>query len=72
MKDGAKIGSAAIFKDKEYLRWLPDRSSIYDAEIVAISLTLDIIKDKHNKIILFSVVTALRNKDTKNPLITEN
>lgn len=36
-KEGDKVGCAVIFKEKVYLRQLPDKSLIYSDEIAAIS-----------------------------------
>ena len=52
------------------------KSSIFTAEVCAIDLALNIIsRDKHNKFIIFSdllsLLTSLRNKKLKNPLIVK-
>ena len=47
-------------------------SSIFIAEVCAIDLALNIISsDKHNKFIIFSVLTSLKNKKLENPLIVK-
>ena len=70
-----KVGFAAIFQNKELLKCLPNESSIYSAEVIAIDLTMNIIANpKSYKFIIHSdsksVLQALQNKNTSSSLIT--
>ena len=71
-----KVDCAVIFQNQELLKHLPNESSIYIAEIIAIDLTMNIIANhKSSKFIIHSdfklVFQALQNKDTSTPLITK-
>ena len=72
-KNKSKVGCAAILNNTKQSKRLTNKASIYSAEITAIDLALDIITaNKHNKFIIFtdsmSVLTALKNKKTVDPL----
>ena len=70
-----KVGYAAVFQNQELLKCLPNESSIYSAEAIAIDLAMNIIANhKSFKFIIYSdsksVLQALQNKDSSTPLIT--
>ena len=70
-----KVGCAAVFQNQELLKHLPNESSIYSAEAIAIDLAMNIIANhKSTKFILYSdsksVLQALQSKDSSTPLIT--
>ena len=67
-----EVGCTAVFQNQECL---PNESSIYSAEIIAIDLAMNIIANhKSSKFIIFSdsksIIQALHNKDSLTPLIT--
>ena len=69
-----KVGYAAAFQNQELLKRLPNESSIYSAEAIAIDLAMNIIANhKSSKFIIYSdsksVLQALQSKDST-PLIT--
>ena len=74
-KDSNKTAYAAVLNETTHNRALPMKSSIFTAEVCAMDLALGIIsRDKHEFIIfsdLLSVLTSLRNKKLKNPLIVK-
>ena len=75
-KQGMKVGCAAISQNQELLKCLPNESSMYSAEVIAIDLAMRIIANhKSSKFIIYSasksVLQALQNKDTLTHLITE-
>ena len=50
-----KVGYAAVFQNQELLKCLPNESSIYSAEAIAIDLTMNIIANhKSSKFIIYS------------------
>ena len=50
-KQGMKVGCAAIFQNQELLKHLPNESSIYNKEIIAIDQAMNIIANhKSSKI----------------------
>ena len=66
-KDNNKTVCAAVLHETIYKKALPMKSSIFNAEVCAIDLTLNIFStDKHNKFIIFSdslsVLISLKNK----------
>ena len=70
-----KVGCAAVFQNQELLKHLPNESSIYSAEVIAIDLAMNIIANhKSSKFIIYSdsksVLQALQSKDSSTPLIT--
>ena len=70
-----KVGCAAVFQNQELLKRLPNESSIYSAEAIAIDLAVNILANpKSSKFIIYSdsksVLQALQNKDSSTPLIT--
>ena len=74
-KQGIKVGCAAVFQNQELLKRLPNESSIYSAEVIAIDLAMNIIANhKSSKFIIYSdsksVLQALQSKDSSTPLIT--
>ena len=80
LKDGSKDHSrttcAAVLNKVIHQKALPMESSIFNAEVCAIHLALNIIsRDKHNTFIIFSdslsVLTSLKNKKLENPLIVK-
>ena len=71
-----KVASAAITGDKIFVRRLPDKSSIFSAELTAISLAFNFISRSHqNRFIIFSdslsCLQAFTSFDVKNPLLQE-
>ena len=75
-KNNYKTACAAVFNKTIHKKALPLKSSIYNAEVCAIDLALNIIsRDKHNKFIIFSdslsVLTSRKNKKLENPLIVK-
>ena len=74
-KQGMKVGCTAVFQNQELLKCLPNESSIYRAEAIAIDLAMNIIANhKSSKFIIYSnsksVLQALQSKDSSTPLIT--
>ena len=74
-KQGMKVGCAAVFQNQELLKRLPNESSIYSAEVIAIDLAMNIIANhKSSKFIIYfdskSVFQARQSKDLSTPLIT--
>ena len=74
-KQGKKVGCAAVFQNQELLKRLPNESSIYSAEAIAINLAMNIIANhKSSKFIIYSdsksVLQALQSKNSSTPLIT--
>ena len=79
--DGSKqnntTASAAIInKETKKTKRLPKNTSIFSAEIYAINLALDLIKEKEDpKYIIFtdslSAIIAIKNRKTNNPLIAD-
>ena len=69
-KKGMKLGCAAVFQNQELLKRLPNESSIYSAEVIAI----DLANHKSSKFIIYSdsksVLQALLSKNSSCPLIT--
>ena len=70
-----KVGCAAVFQNQELLKRLPNESSIYGAEVIAIYLAMNIIANhKSSKFIIYSdsksVLQALQSKNSSTPLIT--
>ena len=67
-----KVGCAAVFQNQELLKHLPNESSIYSAEVIAIDLAMNIIANY--KFIIYSdsklVLQALQSKNSSTPLIT--
>ena len=64
-----KVGCAAVFQNQELLKRLPNESSIYCAEAIAINLA----NHKSPKLInpnSKSVLECLQSKDSSTPLIT--
>ena len=54
-KQEMKVGCAAVFQNQELLKHLPNESSIYSAEIIAIDLAMNIIANpKSSKFIIYS------------------
>ena len=54
-KQGMKVGYAAVFQNQELLKHLPNESSIYSAEAIAIDLAMNIIANhKCYKFIIYS------------------
>ena len=75
-KDGDKVAAAAVLDGELYQFRLPDKSSVFSAELKAIDLALDHIKeDGYWRYIIFtdslSAMQALDNQKTDNPLITK-
>ena len=73
-KQGLKVGCAAVFQNQELLKHLPNESSIYSVEVIAIDLAMNIIANHESfKFIIYSdsksVLQALQSKDST-PLIT--
>ena len=70
-----KVGCAAVFQNQELLKRLPNKSSIYSAEAIAIDLAMNIIANhKFSKFIIYSdtksVLQALQSKNSSTSLIT--
>ena len=75
-KDGNAVGSAAVYRDRISKCRLPDKSSIFSAEIKAIDLALNLVEQsRSNRCIIFSdslsVSQALFNQKFENPLICD-
>ena len=73
-KEGMKVSCAVVFQNQELLKRLPNESSIYSAEVIAIDLAMNIIANhKSSKFIIYSdsksVLQALQSKYST-PLIT--
>ena len=70
-KDGERVPVAALIDDKLHQFRLPDKSSIFSAELKAIDLVLDHIKeDNHWRYIIFTdSLSAMQALD--NALITK-
>ena len=50
-----KVGCAAVFQNQELLKCLPNESSIYRAEVIAIDLAMNVIANhKSSKFMIFS------------------
>ena len=74
-KQEMKVGCAAVFQNKELLKHLPNESSIYCTEVIAIDLAMNIIANhKSSKFNIYSdsksVLQALQSKNSSTPLIT--
>ena len=74
-KQEIKVGCAAVFQNQELLKRLPDESSVYSAEVIAIDLAMNIIANhKSSKFIIYSdsksVLQTLQSKNSSTPLIT--
>ena len=78
--DGSKrreaTSCAAVYKGRSKEKHLPKGTSIFNAELCAINLALDIAsEDKNNKFVIFSdslsVLTAIKNLKLDNPLLTK-
>ena len=66
-----KVACAAVFQNQELLKRLPNESSIYSAEVIAIDQAMNIIANhKSSKFIIKSALQALQSKDSSTPLIT--
>ena len=70
-----KIGCAAVFQNQELLKYQPNESSIYSAEVTAINPAMNNIANHNSsKFIIYpdskSVLQALQNKNISIPLIT--
>ena len=75
-KEAEKVGCAAIHQQRCTSARLPDHSSIFTAELLAIKLALRHIEDHpHLHFIIFSdsrsVLEALISAESKNPLVLE-
>ena len=73
-KNGSRVAAAAVIGKGEHKVRLPDRSSVFTAELRAISLALDIVwNSTHNKFVIFSdsksCLQAIQNKDWKTPAV---
>ena len=68
-----KVGCAAVFQNQELLKRLPNESSIYSAEVIAIDLAMNIIANHKSSKFIYSdsksVLQALQSKDSSTPLI---
>ena len=69
-----KVGCAAVFQNQELLKRVPNESSIYSAEVIAIDLAMNIIANhKSSKFIIYSdsksVLQILQSKNSSTPLI---
>ena len=69
-----KVGCATVFQNQELLKHLPNESSIYSAEAIAIDLAMNIIANhKPSKFIIYSdcksVLQALQSKNSSTSLI---
>ena len=74
-KQAMKVGCAAVFQNQKLLKCLPNESSIYSAEVIAIDLAMNTIANyKSAKFIIYSdsksVLQALQSKNSSTPLIT--
>ena len=70
-----KVGCAAVFQNQELLKHLPNESSIYSAEAIAIDPAMNIIANhKSSKFIIYSdsksILQALQSKGSSTPLFT--
>ena len=70
-----KVGCAAVFQNRIFLKYLPNESSLYNVEVTAIDLAMNIIANhKSSKFIIHSdsksVLPAQQSKNTSTPLIT--
>ena len=75
-KDGDRVAAAAVLDGELYQFRLPDKSSVFSAELKAVDLALDHIKeDGYWRYIILtdslSAMQALDNQKTDNPLITK-
>ena len=65
-KQRMKVGCAAVFQNQELLKCLPNESSIYTAEAIAIDLAMNYNVHKSSKFIIYSdsksVLQALEKK----------
>ena len=73
-KDGTKVGCASVSELHTNKMRLPDNSSIYSAEVLAISLALRFISSCARKDFMIfsdslSVLQSLHKRDTSNPLV---
>ena len=73
-KQEMKVGCTAVFQNQELLKRLPNESSIYSAEVIAIDPAMNIIANhKSSKFIIYSdsksVLQAIQSKDSSTPLI---
>lgn len=73
-KDGDSVAAAAVAGDNTYTFRLPDKASIFSAELKAIWLALDHIQhDRHGLFVVFSdslsCLQALRNEIYSNSII---
>ena len=74
-KEDSKVGCAVISDNHSNMQRIPDDSSIFTAEAIAIDLALDFIStcDTNNKYIIFSdslsVLKAMNHTSSKNPQI---
>ena len=74
-KQGMKVGCAAICQNQELLKHLPNKSSIYSVEAIAIDFAMNIIVNHNSsKFIIYSdsksVLQALQSKSSSTPLLT--
>ena len=78
--DGSKqkeaTSCAAVYKKKIKNKRLPEAASIFNAELCAISLALELIsEEKSKKFVIFSdslsVLTAVKNRKMDNPLLAK-
>ena len=71
-KQEMNVGCAAVFQNQELWKCIPNESSIYSAEVIAIDLAMNIIVN--HQFIIYSdskfVLQALPSKDSSTPLIT--
>ena len=69
-----KVGCTAVFQNQKLLKHLPNESSIYSAEAIAIDLAMNIIANHKSSKFIYSdaksVFQALQGKDSSTPLIT--
>ena len=75
-KDGNAVDSAAVYGDRISKCRLPDKSSIFSAEIKAIDLALNLVEQSRSiRFIIFSdslsVLQALCNQKFENPLVCD-
>ena len=73
-KDGDTVGAAAVSNTNVMKCRLPDKSSVFSAEVKAIDLALNIAEEsRESNFIVFSdslsTLQALFNKDLENPMI---
>ena len=75
-KSGEKVGAAAVYRDRVHSARIPDKASIFTAEIRALQLALTIIKINNRRKFIFcidslSVILSLCSMLDTNPLITQ-